>query len=90
MISRLEAFEYIRSISSGRTGPLLLNCRNSDGEVITTVTKFSAGCEQGTLHLAREVFAACLAGLLRLPIPQPYLVEIPDKFDEIIDDLTVK
>jgi len=86
MLSRVQAVEFRRNTTSGRTQPALLLCERSDGSEVEVVAKFSASCDQGVINLAREAFAACLAGDLGLPIPEPVLIELPDGWaDSIID-----
>jgi hypothetical protein len=80
-------------MKTGRTGPLLLGCVPVDDpavDPIEVVVKFSAGCDQGVVNLAREVVAACLARDLGLPVPIPYLVELPPEFVETISDQEIK
>jgi hypothetical protein len=85
MLREVEAIDYIRPMSSGRTSPLLLNCERDDGSAIQVVAKFSAFCDQQELHLAREVVGACLAGDLGLPVPEPVIVRFsPDWIETII------
>ena len=45
--------------------------------MVEVVAKFSAGCEEHDASLAREVIAACLAVDLGLPVPEPFLVDVP-------------
>lgn len=70
----------------GRTSPSVLTCELDDGSFVEVVAKFSAGCEQGCVHLAREVIAAPLAADLGLPVPEPFLVHIPDGWIETVPD----
>jgi hypothetical protein len=86
MLERVAATEYITAPGNGRTRPAHLVCEKTDGSTVELMVKASAGCEEGVVHLAREVIAACLAGDLGLPIPPPYLVEIPPAFPAIIPD----
>lgn len=86
MIERACAVEFTREAINGRTGPLLLVCETNTGEFVELFCKFSAGCDQGVTNLAREVIAACLAADLNLPVPKPYLVEIPLIFPSLIRD----
>lgn len=86
MLDRVTAIEFVATPSNGRTRPAHLVCEKADGSTPELIVKASAGCEEGVLHLAREVIAACLAGDLGLPVPTPYLVEIPPAFVDIIPD----
>lgn len=54
------------------------------------ITKISARCDQGAVNLAREVVAACLAGDLGLPIPQPYLVELSPRWVASVADTLIQ
>ena len=64
----------------------LIRCVRDDGSIIEVVVKFSAFCDQQQENLAIEAFAACLAGDLGLPIPEPLLVVIPDELAAIVPD----
>lgn len=75
MLTRVHAIEFVRRSINGKTKPAVVICENDDGNTIETLAKFSAGPERGTASLAVELVAACLAGDLGLPIPEPYLVE---------------
>ena len=86
MIERVTAIEYVEPVGTGRTQPVHLVCEKSDGSTVEVIAKFSAYCDEGVVNLAREVIAACLAADLGLPIPVPYLVEIPPEFAEIIPE----
>ena len=76
MLARLSAIEYVRPMTAGRSGPLLLICESREGKTTEVVAKISSGCEEGVVSLAREALGACLAGDLGLPIPRPYIIEI--------------
>jgi hypothetical protein len=76
MLRTLDAIQYIGDVGSGRTQPILAAAEDSNGEVIEVVLKFASSCDMGTNSLAAEVVAACLAGSLHLPIPEPFLVEV--------------
>ncbi len=86
MLARLSAVEFVRAAVVGRTCPLILNCEAVDGSVVPVYVKFSASCEQREVHLAREVLAACFGGDLGLPLPEPYLVDIPDGWSEVLPE----
>ena len=88
MIETVIAIEFVRAATSGRTGPLILVCEKPDGETVELFCKFSDGCDQQGINLAREVVAACLAADLQLPVPVPYLVEIPAGFSDTIQNGT--
>jgi hypothetical protein len=86
MLTRVTATEYVRPIESGRTSPLLVRCARADGTIAEVVVKLSAFCDQQQENLAMEAVAACLAGDLKLPIPEPMLVVIPTEWVAIIPD----
>lgn len=88
MIERATAFEFVRSASNGRTGPLIMMCETEDGGIVELFCKFSAGCDQGAVNLAREAISVCLARDLNLPVPKPYLVSIPRELAATISDKT--
>ncbi|MDE0390993.1 MAG: hypothetical protein OXI57_02860 [Rhodospirillales bacterium] len=77
MISRVTADEIVRQADSGRTRPIIVLCEAESDQPFEVFCKLSAGCFEGVVSLAREVVAACLAADLSLPVPTPYLVEIP-------------
>lgn len=86
MLTRVTAVEYVRPMESGRTSPLLVRCADGDGSIIEVVVKFSGFCDQQQENLAMEAVSACLAGDLRLPIPEPVFVSIPDEWAEVVPD----
>lgn len=83
MLDRAIANEVIRQAKSGRTRPVLMVCTAEDAPV-EVFCKLSAGCFEGVTSLAREVLAACLAADLDLPVPVPYLVEIPQTLVSLV------
>jgi hypothetical protein len=86
MLTRVTAAEYVKPMETGRTSPLLVRCARADGTIDEVVVKFSAFCDQQQENLAMEAVAACLAGDLKLPIPEPLLVLIPTELVAIIPD----
>jgi hypothetical protein len=88
MITHVTAAEHQGLVSSGKTGPSRLGCEKPDGTIVDVVAKFSAGCQEYVLSLARELVAALLAGQLGLPIPEPYLVRIPAGWPDVVADVT--
>ena len=77
MIRRLEAFEFHRFMTSGRTGPILASCEGDDGAVFDVVLKFSGACDEGVTSLAMELIAAQVAADVGVPVPEPFVVECP-------------
>ena len=53
MLRRVTAVEFVRATTSGRTGPLITICEDRRGDQCEVVAKFTGGCEQGAIHLAR-------------------------------------
>lgn len=86
MLTRVTAIEFTRPTRTGRTKPAILACQAPDGSVVEVVAKFSAGCDQREVNLAREVIAACLAGDLGLPVSEPFLIDLPAEFVSLVPD----
>jgi hypothetical protein len=86
MLRRVVATQFDRPSRSGKTRPLFLTCTDPDGAEVEIVAKLSAGCEQQAVSLARELIAACLAGDLGLPVPEPVLVELRPAWIESVSD----
>ncbi|WP_395697214.1 HipA family kinase [Methylocella sp.] len=86
MLKRVSPIQYDRAATRGRTGPLFITCEGNDGSAVEVVAKFSGGCDQGNINLAREVIGACLAGDLGLPVPEPFLIDIPTDWAATIPD----
>ena len=86
MLGRVTAGEVIREAKSGRTKPVLMVCEADTDGAVEVFCKLSAGCFEGVTSLAREVVAACLATDLNLPVPTPYLVEIPSTLASVVTD----
>ncbi len=89
MLSRMAADEIMRRADSGRTRPLLMLCAADTEAPVEVFCKLSSGCQEGVLNLAREVIAACLATDLGLPVPVPYLVEIPPELSAAVADASI-
>jgi hypothetical protein len=89
MIPRVLLTRVDRVATQGRTGPILSACEMEDGSEIEAFVKLSAGCDQGVANLAREAIAACLAADLGLPVPKPWIVEIPPEIIPIVSDAQV-
>ena len=79
VLRRLEAVQFIGDVGSGRTQPVIAAAEDAAGDVHEVVLKFASRCDLGTNSLTVEVIAACLAGSIGLPIPEPFLVDLsPD------------
>ncbi|MBO0902159.1 HipA family kinase [Jiella sonneratiae] len=89
MISRAILTRIDRVAIQGRTGPILSACETDSSEEVEVFVKLSAGCEQNVVNLAREAVAACLAADLGLPVPKPWLVEIPREIIPVVSDAQV-
>jgi hypothetical protein len=88
MLRTVDAIEFNGAISTGRTSPCRVTCEADDGSLIEAAVKFSAGCDRREVNLALEVIAACLAGDLDLPIPEPLLVRWSREWADCIPDQT--
>lgn len=86
MIPRAVLTRIDRVAVQGRTGPILSACEADGEEEVEVFVKLSAGCDQNVVNLAREAIAACLAADLGLPVPKPWLVEIPPEIIPAVTD----
>jgi len=86
MISRAILTRVDRVAVQGRTGPILSACEMEEQDEVEVFIKISAGCDQDVVNLAREAIAACLAADLGLPVPKPWLVEIPPEIIPVVSD----
>lgn len=89
MIPRAVLTRIDRVAVQGRTGPILSACEADGEEEVEVFVKLSAGCDQNVVNLAREAIAACLAADLGLPVPKPWLVEIPPEIIPVVSDAQV-
>ncbi len=89
MIPRAVLTRIDRVAVQGRTGPILSACEADGEEEVEVFVKLSAGCDQNVVNLAREAIAACLAADLGLPVPKPWLVEIPPEIIPAVTDAQV-
>lgn len=89
MISHAVLTRIDRPASQGRTCPVLAACKCGEEDEAEVFLKLSAGCDQQVINLAREAVAACLAGDLVLPVPRPWLVEIPPEIISAVTDTQV-
>ncbi len=86
MIETLNAIEFARVVSSGRTQPIVVIGEDANGTAIEVYAKLSSGCDLGVTSLAREVIAAQLAADLGLPAPRPFLIRLSPQWIETIPD----
>jgi len=89
MIPRAVLTRIDRVAVQGRTGPLLSACEVDGENEVEVFVKLSAGCDQNVVNLAREAIAACLAADLGLPVPKPWLVEIPPEVIPVVTDAQI-
>jgi hypothetical protein len=73
-IERVEAVQFHRVMTAGRTSPLLLTCEKPDASTMEAVTKFATGEQCTPSSLCAELIASQLAADLGLPTPTPVLV----------------
>lgn len=86
MLNEVTASRFIKRMTNGRTGPILLEAERADGGLVEVVAKFSAGANIGASGLVREALCAMLAVDLGLPVPEPMLVRLePDFMDALAD-----
>jgi len=86
MIERLSAIQFDKKAGSVRTEPGFVVAQSLANDDIEVIVKLSSKCDRGPTSLAIELLCACLAGDLRLPIPQPYVVDFAAEWiDSIVD-----
>lgn len=80
MTPRLRAVQFIRFMTSGRTGPVLLGCEDDSGTAAGEyVVKLKAGIERGERGLLAELVAARLAQHFQIAMPEPAIIQLePD------------
>jgi hypothetical protein len=86
MLGHVTAIEHIQATTSGKTHPSIIVGERPDHSTVELVAKFSAGCEEKERGLAREAIAACLASDLGLPVPAPFLVDLPPGWADAVSD----
>ena len=89
MIPRLVATCVIRPAQSGRSKPLILGCVRTGGEPVEVFCKISDGCDEGVNSLAKELVAEIVARRLQLPVPAPFVVELPLELADTVTDSSV-
>jgi hypothetical protein len=90
MLDLVTANRFDRRMGSGKTKPMLLACTALDGNGVEVITKVSAGCERGVGGLIAEAITAMLAADLDLPVPEPFLVRLDQKFIDTWPDAEVR
>lgn len=88
MIRLATAVRYYGTVSAeaGRNRPLRVAVQTEDDEIHDAFLKPSARREVGIAGMAVEAVAAMLAGDLRLPVCEPFLVRITSPFVEAVAD----
>lgn len=81
MLEVVTAVRFVRAMTSGRTCPILFDCKRQSGTNVEVVTKLSAS-ECGVHGIVREAVSALLAADLGLPVPEPLLVQLAEGFIE--------
>ncbi|MBR2269867.1 HipA family kinase [Sphingobium sp.] len=76
MIRYAEAVRFDRLAEQGRNEPLRVTVELEDGEELDVFLKPSGRPEVGIEGMANELFAACIAGHLGLPICEPIAVRM--------------
>jgi len=79
MLDVINAARLHRRMSSGRTGPFLLECENGEQQLVEVVAKFT-GPHLAAEGLIREALCAMLAADLSLPVPECFCVALPTDF----------
>lgn len=87
MLRRIVPVQFDLATVNGRTKPSFVTCELDTGATVEVVAKFSGGCDQGNINLAREVIGACLAGDLGLPVPEPFLLNVDIEWAATIPDV---
>ena len=85
-IECVEAIQFHRIMSAGRTSPFLLTCEKMAGGTFEAVVKFATGKECLLSSLCAELIASQLAADLGLPTPTPVIVNWRQAFaDSLVD-----
>jgi hypothetical protein len=84
MLEIVTAERYLKAMTCGRNKPCLIVAVRPDGTQIEVVVKFLAACERGHRAMIAEAIASMLAADLKLPLPEPFLVQIEAGFADSI------
>ena len=84
MLDTVVAVGYLGAVGTGKTRPSRLECECSDGSVIEVVAKYSSGMFEKEKNLAIEAIASMLAADLGLPVPEPFVIDTPPEFIELL------
>ena len=85
-IECVEATQFNRIMTAGRTSPLLLSCERADSTTMEAVVKFASGGECTHSSLCAELIASQLAVDLGLPTPTPVIVIWKQEFADSVFD----
>lgn len=86
MIRYAEAVRFDRLAEHGRNQPLRVTVEVDDGEELDVFLKPSGRREVGIEGMANELFAACIAGHLGLPICEPLAIRMSPAWIASIHD----
>jgi len=87
MLSEVYATRFDRSMTNGRTGPVLLAAEDAHGNELDLIAKFTINPHLTENGLVREAIAAMLAVDLHLPIPEPLLIRLDPLFIHAVDQI---
>lgn len=85
-IELVEAIQFNKVMTAGRTTPLLLTCEKVNGGTVEAVVKFASGGECTQSSLCAELIASQLAADLGLPTPTPVIVTWEHEFTDGLTD----
>jgi hypothetical protein len=86
MIRSVDAVEFLGVARSGRNAPLQVLAETDDGNRVEVFLKPSGRPELGIEGIANELFAACIAGHVGLPICEPLIVTMAPEWVNSIPD----
>ena len=86
MLPLLTALIPYKSLSHGRTRPTLVSAEDGDGRRHEVVVKNFLPEERGRRAAIAELVCALLGNCLGLKGPQPFLVNLPEGFHELLAD----
>lgn len=91
-VTTATAKRFDKVFRSGRSRPCLITAVDESNSEHEVVIKPSPGNERGTAASATELFCNLFATELGLRSPLPFLIDIPDGFDQLIpeDDKDVR
>lgn len=87
MLSEVSATRFDRSMTNGRTGPVLIAAEDAHGIEVDLIAKFTNEPHLTENGLVREAIAAMLAVDLQLPIPEPRLVRLDTMFIDAVNEV---